>query len=858
MSASPAPDLDLLLAHSAWVRALARRMVGAEAEDLVQETWLAALAHPRGEPRQHARWLAGVLARLARQTRRGEGRRRVREGQAARAAHGRAEPSVAETFEAAATGRELADLVLALEEPFRAVVLLRYYEDLPPRRIAERLGIPVRTVNSRLTRGVERLRERWRQRETSAGGDGRAGLSALLLLAEPRPWLTPAASAGAAVVPIGVALMNAKLVLGAVVLGGGALVWWLRTDSVQEPRAAVVQGAALADERVELEPAPEIEPARLAPGAAPAPIVARTAIATPPAEVTPTPPAATRTIRGRVLDPEARPLAGIEVGYRAHGSERELTTVSRAPNGAFELEVPRGGGDLRATDPSYVSVMSGRVDARTEVEPLLVIAPRIAFAGVVLDEPGSPLSGVRVSFQMPRGFKTRFEAVFDATECAEWRMLTGEDGRFALDSVAAIAGAELVAELEGFEPWRGAIGGDGAEREVLGWNGERELVIELARKHAAVPAVSGRVVDPDGRPVAGAWVSLGKRSTATDAAGEFRLERDDALKAFELRALKAGYRIARLAAVADADGAPAWPDYVVLVLGDAPLALAGRIVDGDVKPRAGMRVWLADPTPFGVLADDMTASAEFYLGAAADGDDPGDAYWFSRDTEADGRFRLDGLLERDYSLRVMNTRTLEIVTLGPFAAGEEALELVFTDGKLGRIDGRLVGRDGRPLAGVSVELLGNTWGGIWNGAGSTQSDAEGRFTFEGVGGETLKLAVRGDDIIPLWAKVEPPRGGESRVELVLSVRCHFKVDLATSGTRADSLRVLDGEGNPLVVFRIGPGGTLMTDDAPIVEGRSDSLGVDERARTLVLELADAEVLRLPLALRPGVLEVVTP
>jgi RNA polymerase sigma factor (sigma-70 family) len=154
------PDLDLLLTHSAWVRALARRLVGEGADDLVQEAWVAALARPEVELRTPRAWLAGVLRRLARRTRRGEARRRVREENSARAASGACEPSVEETFEAAATGRALADLVLALEEPFRSVVLLRYYEDLPPRHIAEKLGIPVRTVNSRLERELARLRER--------------------------------------------------------------------------------------------------------------------------------------------------------------------------------------------------------------------------------------------------------------------------------------------------------------------------------------------------------------------------------------------------------------------------------------------------------------------------------------------------------------------------------------------------------------------------------------------------------------------------------------------------------------------------------------------------------------------------
>ncbi len=41
----------------------------------------------------------------------------------------------------------------------RAVVVLRYYEDLPEARVAELLGCSVGTVRSRTHRAVKRLRD---------------------------------------------------------------------------------------------------------------------------------------------------------------------------------------------------------------------------------------------------------------------------------------------------------------------------------------------------------------------------------------------------------------------------------------------------------------------------------------------------------------------------------------------------------------------------------------------------------------------------------------------------------------------------------------------------------------------------
>jgi RNA polymerase sigma-70 factor (ECF subfamily) len=839
-------DPELFLLHSAWIRGLARRLAGAaEAEDLVQETWLAALERPRAARSLRA-WLAGVLSNRARQARRGEARRRAREQRAARGAD--SEPPASETYEAASTGRALADLVLALEEPFRAAVLLRYYEGLPPRRIAERLQVPVRTVNSRLTRGLERLRERWQQRERALGGHGEAWVRSLLLLAGPTSTLgAPAASSGA-VLPIGVVLMNAKIWLGAAVLGAGAVALW-----TSSPRGRVIHegelplvvvpesaGPLAQVERTELAypPAPPRSPVELDdPGA-------RTPGPSEPARAAAVPP--TRRVRGRVLDPEARPLRGIEVGYEAWGGDPEADDLSATsgPDGSFELEVPQGGGDLRALDPALVTVLSGRVRAPSAVEPLVVVAPRIELAGRVVDQDGAPLGEVTVRYEHPRGFGARFEAILDATEGGDWRTRSDERGRFELAPLPAIAGSLLVAELAGFEPWRGEVP----------WHSDRDLVLALVRGTAAAPVVVGRVVDPEHRPVPGAWVSLGSGAAVTDWAGEFRLERANALDAFELRALKSGFRMATLRAGEDARGAPLWPSYAVLVLGPPPLSLSGRVVDARGEPRLGMVVWIADPTPFGILQDDMEASAEYFLG------DPerGDAYWHSHTTDANGRFRIDGLLEREYTLSVMNRRTLETRSAGPFRPDAAAVELAFADGELRRVAGRVVARDGRGLPGVTLTLRGNAFGGIWLDAQSSQSDGEGRFAFDGVGGRALMLSASGDDVVPEWLLVEAEPGAETEVELVVAVRCTLQVDLGAAPARADALRVLDQDGGELLLSRIGPSGSLRASEFPLVDGRSEPLGVGDSARTLVLHKDGAEALRVPLALRPGTLNLIRP
>ncbi|MEW6743614.1 MAG: RNA polymerase sigma factor [Planctomycetota bacterium] len=158
MSESPFRiDLDILLAQSQWVRRLARSLVLGESQvdDAVQQTWLNVLGHPPRHATGLRAWLATVLRNVVRRRRIVEGRRA---GIEQAAATPEAQPSAAAIAQKVELQRHVSGAVLALEEPYRSVVLLRYYEDLPPRDIAERLGVPVETVRTRLKRALTRLR----------------------------------------------------------------------------------------------------------------------------------------------------------------------------------------------------------------------------------------------------------------------------------------------------------------------------------------------------------------------------------------------------------------------------------------------------------------------------------------------------------------------------------------------------------------------------------------------------------------------------------------------------------------------------------------------------------------------------
>src|SRR5689334_3134234 len=154
----PAVTLESLLAHADWVRALARTLVAdpGSADDLEQEVWRAALENPPRDASNPRGWLASVARNAARSLGRANSRRERRERSSARS---EALPPTSELVAEAELSRELAGEVLQLEEPYRTVLLLRFWRSMTPDEIAQAQSIPRETVRTQLKRGLERLRE---------------------------------------------------------------------------------------------------------------------------------------------------------------------------------------------------------------------------------------------------------------------------------------------------------------------------------------------------------------------------------------------------------------------------------------------------------------------------------------------------------------------------------------------------------------------------------------------------------------------------------------------------------------------------------------------------------------------------
>jgi RNA polymerase sigma factor (sigma-70 family) len=150
---STTPTLQEMLIHAPFVRAVARAAVWGDqqVDDVVQATWLAALEKGPRHAASLKGWLATVTRNAARAMGRGDGRRAARERNAARP---EALDSTAEIVAKEEIRRQLVEAVLGLRQPYRSVILLRYYEHLSPRAVAARLGIPRETARTQIKRGL--------------------------------------------------------------------------------------------------------------------------------------------------------------------------------------------------------------------------------------------------------------------------------------------------------------------------------------------------------------------------------------------------------------------------------------------------------------------------------------------------------------------------------------------------------------------------------------------------------------------------------------------------------------------------------------------------------------------------------
>jgi RNA polymerase sigma factor (sigma-70 family) len=829
-----------LLRHAQWVRRVAAHLVvdAARADDLAQQTLLTALAQPPDDGAHPRAWLGSVARSLARRMRRSEERRARHESAAASPATG---PSVHKVVVQAQTQRDVVDAVLALAEPCRTVLLLRFFENRPPRAIARELGLPVETVKTRLKRALELLRAEYVARRgdvKGAAGEWAVALVGLLddglrravrraVLAE----ATGAASAGAGVAgataltgALGVLAMSTPLKLAAalLVVAAGTLAVVKIAGTPTSPRDEVAGAARAAAERADPTAAPAAElPSPAAATRAPEsrePVAEKTAAA--PAPVT------VASVEGIVLTPDGEPAAGATVllenaarqsefgtveGLCSHLDEllEDLPTRPHEPrhrivtgeDGTFRFAdlAPGVAVNLAAIAPKEGTALEAGVAVPRDGKPTEVelhLVEGVVLHGSVTDEEGRPIARARVMLEQVKrvGGKTNSTSLS--------RLLTDENGRYRTISLP-------------FRSFLVSAAADGFFRDKFQTidlpEGEHDHVADVRLTRAVT--LRGRILAPDGNP-AGLAQRRGELWLAWSIGDPRKNEESIGMLAAQIGKLDRAAD--RYEVTPNLKG----PRFISLWDGDQVLG-AGSIVTPGIGPDVVVDLSkVAAAAPTGTLSIEVVDAgdgspvpkfkADFWL-------DPTGANDARFEFEMHGGQGTDGRLEipdlrpgpYDVSIRAAGFAPRHVVAT---VSAPPTVTRVELEKGTGFVTGRLLDEDGHPVAGADVYLLGpdGRVAAPWPECRST-SDRDGAFAFKKVAEGDYTVVAESDQFAPAAASATArAMDASAGADVVLTLRSGVTIEFTPRSGGVDLrgpfvFRIRDERGVPVVDHRRRPG-----------------------------------------------------
>ncbi len=688
--------LDEILAEEGFIRSLALKLVRDDelANDVFQETLLAALRRPRKSNAPLRSWLARVVHNRVAQNHR---ERLRRERHEALVDPTRDDCSPFELAEREGVRAHVVRAVEALNEPYRSAIVLRFYENLEPREIAERLGIPAETARTRVKRGIAFLRARL---DREYGGDSARWAFALANWIPRAPLAAPIASGAR------IARWCAGLII---VIVGVAWLWFAAT------RNASPGGSAVADLGAEA-PAPSSAPA------AQASADSREASAAVPS---------LDELAVRVVgDDDRAPLAGAVLEFaRLDGKRAKWVADS---TGAVHFAWPRDRTleiDVAETDSTLARHATLSSDARRANESLWTVEVERAssIAGRTIDRFGEAVVGARVRILARDTDDLLAEATSDLHGVFHLARLPHKF-RATVASDERVASEQMIAEL----PRAVAI-------EKL------ELVLEDPAPTA------GRVVDPDGHGVANVELALSRIRGDADvragsepgtwfvAAADF-VATTDADGRFDLNALPHGrYRLdAKKSGFANFSRTLIAGDRELAIELEAGLEFVAEIVDSNGRPIGGAAVEAR------IAADGRNGTTNFTSDATSD---------------ASGRAKVDGCASGasawvrasapGYAARLADA--FELDALG-------SPERITLDA--GReLSGTVADASGQPLAGAKIsaravvskelcESFGLGWHNDLCELARTTTKSDGSFSFGAIARSELELEVCETDVSP--------------------------------------------------------------------------------------------------------------
>ena len=472
-------------------------------------------------------------------------------------------------------------------------------------------------------------------------------------------------------------------------------------------------------------------------------------------------------IQGRVVDAGGRPLPGTGLEARRVGdgfqAPAEIEAWATADTeGSFRLAGLRPGASYRLS-----AARDGYATAEVEAEAAppaapgpglrLVLRPGRAAFGFVRDLDERPLSGVEVRLRPagagPRSIGVPAPSEETVPQDDPWLAVTGVEGRFETRDVPARR-LDVTARGRGLAPLtvRGLELPPGLRPVDLG-----TLYLEPGAR------VEGRVLDPDGAPLAGAEIWSASSSgrppvlafdrpappaALSDAAGRFAVEDLAPGLAVDLWVGRDGFLPAVLTGI---EAPSARPIEVEL---RRAATLAGRVVDADGRAIEGAEVSArieaagAEPPVSGTAAAVTDGAGRFELADVAP-----------------GRLRVDAFAE---GFQASSEQTFGL------AAGERLEQAVFVLERGAALEGWVSDHRGDPVAGARV----------LSGRHGASTDADGAYRLAGLPPGSARVEVRHEAYNRLERTVEIEPGSQ-------------RADFELIGGHAVAGRVIDDSGLPV-------------------------------------------------------------
>jgi len=444
-----------------------------------------------------------------------------------------------------------------------------------------------------------------------------------------------------------------------------------------------------------------------------------------------------------ITDADGGVVAGADVGI---WDDEELLDAETDDAGVARLtDVAAGAWTAWAAAEGHTGEEQDVVVAAGEETTVrMTLGPGVPFSGRIVDDAGKPVAGAYVKAIAGGTFEGYSE--LNARPPYD-RVYSEDDGTFRIRGIPPGAVSTLVVTADGLAEASLAVRAQG--------DGVRPSPVEIVLDRGGV--VVGRVLGPEGEPVAGATVYVVRadkprlirspriRMSSSDADGLVMATttQADADGAFEVIGLAFGTEVV---VFAEARG------FARSALGE-PLTPAetARVVDLTLRLRRPATLEVRLTTPEGERFVDATVRI-------------GEVFDFGpevRRPDAQGVFRVSGLSAGEVAVHIEPNGYLPQRVTATLVLGEIAeVNLVVDPGAT--VAGVVRDQDGAPLENVAVALgyeITRADGGWSSGtAGSTKTDAEGRFSIGGLRAmkHTVRATSRGRYALRSEVSVDPP------------------------------------------------------------------------------------------------------